>query len=143
MAAKRADRNACPLVIAPASTVPNWKHEFEKWGGEWGKSAVVVSYGMAHKQNQHLTVILDEAHYAKNPDAQRTKAALALAKGAERAWLLSGTPMPNDPRELFPPIEALWPEILQALGIRTYVSNGSGDSALRSVDGPEDAPTGS
>lgn len=45
------------------------------------------------------TVIYDEAHYLKNPDSKRTKAAMELRK--ERAMLLTGTPMLNQVNELW------------------------------------------
>jgi SWI/SNF-related matrix-associated actin-dependent regulator 1 of chromatin subfamily A len=64
-------------------------------------------------------VILDEAHYCKTPSSKRTKAALKLAAGAKWAWLLSGTPMPNDPRELYPVFKALWPRYCEEHGVTT------------------------
>ena len=45
-------------------------------------------------------VILDESHYAKNLQATRTKAAIKVCLGAERAILISGTPL-NQPKNLF------------------------------------------
>ncbi|MBN6742802.1 DEAD/DEAH box helicase [Acidithiobacillus sp. MC6.1] len=41
----------------------------------------------------------DEAHYLKEPGAQRTKASFDLASRAERKWLLTATPMLNCPEE--------------------------------------------
>lgn len=52
-----------------------------------------------------LTVILDEAHYAKNPAATRTKRSSALCRAARaangRAWGLTGTPIKNRPPDLW------------------------------------------
>lgn len=74
-------------------------------------------------------VILDESHYAKSIDTKRTQAvygqfledgrvvdaATALIRKAdEKAWPLSGTPMPNAPNDLYPMLRALRPECLQA-----------------------------
>jgi SNF2 family DNA or RNA helicase len=103
------------VVVCPASVQENWKREWEAWGGP-GELAV-ISYGkLIRLDAPHLTrrfdlVILDEAHYCKTPGSKRTKAALKLAASADRAWLLSGTPMPNDPRELWPVVKYLWPDI--------------------------------
>lgn len=109
-----------PLVFAPASAVPNWEKEWLKWGGTEG-GLVVASYAKLTRGSlvtdlDSDLVILDEAHYTKTPSAKRTKAALKLAQKADRAWLLSGTPMPNDPRELYTMFRYLWPERLPLNG---------------------------
>ncbi len=46
-------------------------------------------------------IILDEAHYIKNPKAARSKIALEVAESIERRWLLSGTPVANRPMDYF------------------------------------------
>ena len=54
-------------------------------------------------------IIFDESHYLKNHEAKRTKAALGadahgdggMARWFLRAWFLTGTPMPNDPIDLW------------------------------------------
>ena len=109
------------LVICPASVVPGW----EKAWGDWnGPGAVdVVSYSSLHRAGRKYDlVIADEAHYMKTPSAQRTRAGFKLARAAERAWLLSGTPMPNHPGELWAPVKHLWPELAASLGIHTGAS---------------------
>lgn len=116
-------RSQHTLVIAPASTLPNWRAEWKRWGNDGLFAA--VSYADARRlrgaQGKDWdVVILDEAHYCKNPKAKRTIRALEIAQEATHAWLLSGTPMPNHPGELFAPIQALWPEVLAAVGASTY-----------------------
>jgi len=109
------------LVVCPASVVGNWEREWTRW---WpaGPRPMVVSYDkLARMDTTRIDpdlVILDEAHYIKTRTAKRTKAALAVLKRARRKWLLSGTPAPNNPSELYVPLAALWPEELKALGIR-------------------------
>jgi SWI/SNF-related matrix-associated actin-dependent regulator 1 of chromatin subfamily A len=101
-------------VVCPASAISNWEREIERWwiNGETRRSRV-VSYASLHKvQPEPNAVILDEAHYVKSPKAKRTQRALALAANAKKAVLLSGTPMPNHPGELFSVIKALWPECI-------------------------------
>ena len=105
-----------PFVVCPASAVPVWEDESRKWGVPL---AGVVSYtklaALADSQNiQELLrkpelVVLDEVHFCKSPNAKRTKAALGLAARAGQAWVLSGTPMPNNPSELYTVFDALWP----------------------------------
>lgn len=109
------------LAVAPASVNDHWRRRWEEWGSR-ETTLVVLSYANLRKLWQFDgsdwdLVVLDEAHYAKNPKAKRTLAALTLARAAPRAWLLSGTPMPNNPTELWPPIRALWPKIPERLGI--------------------------
>lgn len=112
------------LLVGPASVLPNWEEEAKEWAP--GLHLVTVSYTkLARNPEPYLrdweAVILDEAHYAKNQNAARTQAALDVARRGERAYLLSGTPLPNnDPGELWAPVKALWPEIPEALGLDTW-----------------------
>lgn len=117
------------LVICPAGVCETWKREIGKYReGDWG--AFVTSYERATgAYYQRLlaqdwdVLIVDECHYLKTPGAKRTTSiygdfsesdeimgALALASKADQVWLLSGTPMPNDPSELFTHLRALYPQ---------------------------------
>jgi SNF2 family DNA or RNA helicase len=104
------------LVICPASVQENWKREWAAWGGPG--ELQVVSYSKlirapkCYEPAPFDLVICDEAHYLKSPGAQRTKATLRLAQRAHAVWLLSGTPVPNDVRELWSVFKALWPEYI-------------------------------
>lgn len=112
------------LVIAPASTLENWRREWRDWGPKRRPTFATVSYSKLLREpvdgRDWDLVIMDEAHYAKSKDAKRTIAALDAARKARRAWLLSGTPMPNHPGELWCPIRALWPEVPARLGLRDH-----------------------
>jgi SNF2 family DNA or RNA helicase len=106
-----------PFVVAPASAIPNWHRDWLRFGGRGlilvtSYTKIIRSSSTRLDAERFPLVILDEAHYLKTPSAKRTKAALKLAKRADRAWLLSGTPMPNDPRELYTMFRYLWPERL-------------------------------
>lgn len=119
-AAKRLKAQS-PLVVAPANAIENWKREWAKWGPPEG--AEVVSWASPRlarlNPGDFDLCVLDEAHYAKSSTAKRTKAALGLAQGIPNVWALSATPMPNaDPREFWPVMEALWPDILAEFRIR-------------------------
>ena len=116
--AARQVRPSYVCVVCPASVVENWLREWKTWWPDFRGGLNVVSYSKLIRHNglpinplpPDSLVILDEAHYCKTPGAKRTKAALRLAARAERSWLLSGTPVPNDVRELWPVFKTLWPE---------------------------------
>lgn len=72
---------------------------------------IIVSYDLARKLQPFLlglqfdAVVLDEAHYLKNPKSKRTisifgEKGIRLYK-PKNVWALSGTPMPNHPGELW------------------------------------------
>jgi len=124
-----ATRPETVLVVCPASLKLNWRNELQRWlvderridivngGGEVFPAApdiVVINYDVLTKHAADLhgrtwgLVIIDEAHYIKNPKAKRTKAALAIQ--ADRKLLLTGTPIPNRPIELQPLAGYLAPE---------------------------------
>jgi len=86
--------------------------------GYWlkGKADVLLtSYEMATRWQDRIqgeiidALIFDESHYLKGPESQRTRAMLgkdcdgknSLASWAARTWFLSGTPMPNDPVDVW------------------------------------------
>lgn len=62
----------------------------------------------------------DESDQAKNPQAKRTKAFFGetmdrvggICERAENIWVMTGTPVLNDPSELWPTIRALWPDAI-------------------------------
>lgn len=76
---------------------------------------LLLSYEMAVNWAPRLTgefidvLVLDESHYLKNGDVARTRALLGkecdgkggLAAWALRTWWLSGTPIPNDPLDIW------------------------------------------
>jgi hypothetical protein len=134
LAALEADGAFPAVVICPASVKLNWERETRKWLPErsvavlegrddraWtaeveGAEIVVLNYDIleAHLDKliarQPLAVVFDESHYVKNPQAQRTKAALELAGALAPDALrlaLTGTPVLNRPEELVAQLRAL------------------------------------
>jgi SNF2 family DNA or RNA helicase len=100
------------VVVCPAIAVPQWSEEFRKW---WPDTAHrVMSYDKARVQDwstfdQFDVAIVDECHFAKNPDAQRTKAIFGkdgIGWHADRMWCLSGTPATKHAGELWPMLKA-------------------------------------
>lgn len=123
------DYSECTIktaIVCPAVAVPMWRSEWEKWDGPFGYGEPnILSYDRLRRDPTRAgkpdLVILDEAHYVKAPQRKRSLAAYELAKSAPIAWLLSATPMPNHPGELWAPIKNLWPEIAEEAGCKTYM----------------------
>jgi len=102
------------VVVCPAIAVPHWEREFTRWTDD-RRCAWIYSFdGLRNKAEKILQpgydlAIVDECHFAKNPEAQRTK--LVYGKGglgwvADRLWVLSGTPAPKHAGELWPMLKA-------------------------------------
>ena len=124
------------FVVAPAGLIWNWARETEKWTPitprvfhgdeaklrleEWAENGGLGVTSYATLRNLWLDgslpevdvdlFVADEAHYMKNPEARRTKAALAVVGRSEVASLLSGTPLENHPSEFVGLVGMLRPE---------------------------------
>eukprot|EP00039_Didymoeca_costata_P010504 m.141447 g.141447 ORF g.141447 m.141447 type:complete len:701 (-) comp14851_c0_seq3:3-2105(-) len=121
------------LIICPSSLRINWAEEVQQWLGigeeqiqviTTGKQRpnrliCIISYDLATKMAADLArfkvVIVDECHYLKNPESQRTKSLVPLVKAAKRAVMLSGTPALSRPMELFMQLHALVPDVFKNL----------------------------
>jgi len=109
------------LVICKASLKINWKREIEKWlvtrrkveilngGSLTDVGVVIVNYEQLRKHRDFLLseewdlMVVDEAHFVKNPKAQRSEVTYEIAKEkAKKKIFVTGTPIPNRPVELFP-----------------------------------------
>lgn len=111
------------LVICPASVKINWHRELERWltrpltvGIVNGKmpdvDVRITNYEMLRKITLSPVdlLIVDEAHYIKNPKAQRTKVVAQWATYAKRKLLMTGSPIVNRPIELHSLLTILDPE---------------------------------
>jgi len=132
------------LVICPGIARVNWQREFEEWQqiprtlglvvdtrNVPDTDVVISSYHtLAHRpvltkllSRSWDKIIIDEAHYLKNSEAQRTKIIFGancdgtkgLASRAAGFWLLSGTPFPNGPHEAWTVARALFPSAVKGL----------------------------
>jgi hypothetical protein len=67
--------------------------------------------------------MLDEAHYLKHANAQRTQFLLGPNGYARRlplVWAASGTPVSKNPYEYWTPLSSLFPKVALAHGLRTH-----------------------
>lgn len=124
------------LIVCPSSLKYNWNREFEYSEVEWH---VVVLEGSGHQKDKTLkeiklsakpivvitnydsldrlrnslqnyspeVIVADEVHACKNPKAKRTKA-LKSVKTARR-WALTGTPVLNNPLDVWSIIDWVRP----------------------------------
>lgn len=114
------------LIVCPASLKINWGKELKKWlvgPLTWaiaspkyfprGADIVVINYENLGKWESAIAsrewdlLVADEAHYAKNPNAGRSKALYSIA--AHKRIYATGTPIVNRPKELFPLVNSLDP----------------------------------
>jgi len=113
------------LIICPATLKINWKREIENYSDRSvyiaeGKNFstehdfVIINYDIIKnfhdpkkKDDSEILranfdlVVVDEAHYIKNAQAQRTKLINDIVKNVDRIWLLTGTPMTSRPIDYY------------------------------------------
>jgi superfamily II DNA or RNA helicase len=152
LARKEAGDKGATLVVCPASLVYNWAAEFTRFAPTIdvvsltqtkakretlirearAHDVLITSYDLMRRDiktlaTQHFSrVVLDEAHYIKNPKAQVTKCARCLDAGVRFA--LTGTPIENRLQELWSIFEFLMPGYL-----------GSRDQFAKRFEGPVEA----
>jgi SWI/SNF-related matrix-associated actin-dependent regulator of chromatin subfamily A-like protein 1 len=112
------------LIICPASLKINWEREIKNYTDKSvyiceGKKFeladyVIVNYdilknfhdpkdknGSTILNSKFDLVIIDEAHYVSNAQAQRTKIIMDVTKNIKKLWLLTGTPMTSRPMNYY------------------------------------------
>ncbi|NRQ36661.1 DEAD/DEAH box helicase [Nonomuraea sp. NN258] len=123
------------LVVCPASVLVNWCREIEARStlracrlhgpdrplalAEWlraGGVAVTTFDGLSKLAvPDGLDVgllVVDEAHYVKNPEARRSQAVAGWCRRVERVLFMTGTPMENRVEEFRALVGYLQPELL-------------------------------
>jgi len=104
------------LIVAPAHVVPNWEMEQEKWDLFQSNQIpfMITSYTQLATASllpntSDALIILDEAHYIKNPTSKRTRTIRQLVATASHVLALTGTAMPNNTMELYALMSVLYP----------------------------------
>ena len=124
------------LIVCPASVLVNWCREIRKFcdipaylvhgaaaGNELEKwcetgGAAVANYEMMGRIIDRIDekmkldmLIVDEAHYIKNPDAKRTGYIRRLDNESERILMMTGTPLENHVDEMCSLIDFIRPDM--------------------------------
>jgi SNF2 family DNA or RNA helicase len=103
------------LVVCPAIVKPQWHTQQQRWAPSLTVHA--HSYEGFTKLMKAGTpcgydaLVVDEGHYASNPKSQRSKALASWRAANPRTPLLmlTGTPMTAEPRDLWHPLNLIWP----------------------------------
>ncbi|MGN0437323.1 MAG: DEAD/DEAH box helicase [Lachnospiraceae bacterium] len=126
------------LVICPLSVVVNWTREIannsslqvmEIYGDDRNEEmeAWIATGGVAITTYETLNrvmvpegsmidfVVVDEAHYIKNPAAQRTQSVVRVLEQSKKVLLMSGTPLENKVEEMQFLIRCLRPDIYEEI----------------------------
>jgi hypothetical protein len=89
-------------IVVPASLKGNFEKEVNKF--TTGSKPEIMSYtglGMGKQfQDQPETLVMDEAHRLRNPNAASARAAAQAAARAKRLLLLTGSPITNSPSDM-------------------------------------------
>ncbi|MFJ5229387.1 DEAD/DEAH box helicase [Kitasatospora sp. NPDC088391] len=123
------------LVVCPASVLVNWQRETaarttlaahryhgpgreaarERWEAEGGVLVATYESLRTLPEQPVAALVVDEAHFVKNPAALRTRLVAAFAARTPYALFLTGTPMENRVEEFRTLIGHLQPELLAEL----------------------------
>ncbi|MET9220348.1 DEAD/DEAH box helicase [Streptomyces sp. NPDC003300] len=131
----RAEGRTHFLVVCPASVLVNWSREIEsrsaldayRLHGPYRKAALadwVRDGGVAVTTYDALSsldvpdgvplgmLVVDEAHYVKNPDTRRSRTVALWTARTDRVLFLTGTPMENRVEEFRSLVHHLQPDLL-------------------------------
>jgi superfamily II DNA or RNA helicase len=138
------------LVVCPASVVINWTREVERhtlleahrlhrpgakrqaaeqeWADKGGVAVTTFEALRAMPGDLDVSIamlVVDEAHYAKNPNALRTQAVSEWASRSRRALFLTGTPMENKVAEFRVLVGHLRPDVAENLDLADETMDGT------------------
>lgn len=133
------------IVVCPASVLANWcreitKHSrltvikvhgygktsaFKTWLRNGGVAVTTYESAGIFKFNDHYKfsqLVVDEAHYIKNPDATRSKRVRALCEHADRILFMTGTALENKVDEMIELISILRLDIANKISKIAFMS---------------------
>jgi superfamily II DNA or RNA helicase len=140
-----AEGHAHFLVVCPASVLINWTREIRSRStlralpvhgperqdayAEWRErgGVAVTTFDVLHTLpepdgTRPGLLVVDEAHYVKNPTTLRSQAVARWAERAARVLFLTGTPMENRVEEFHALIDHLQPEVARRVDATTALA---------------------
>ncbi len=134
------------VVVCPASVVTNWCREIQKHSeldvikihgagrtaalGAWVQNGGVAvttfettGYFKLADNFRFSLLIVDEAHYIKNPEARRTENTTKISKHADRMLFMTGTALENKVEEMISLIHLLQPGISKQIEGIAFMSS--------------------
>ncbi|NGO84704.1 DEAD/DEAH box helicase [Streptomyces sp. 196(2019)] len=143
------------LVVCPASVLINWDREvrarstlrplpvhgperlevFAEWVAKGGVALTTFdALRTLPEEGPPLSMlVVDEAHFVKNPATRRARAVAAWAEGAEHVLFLTGTPMENRVEEFRSLVRRLRPELADVV---STTHGAAGSEAFRRAVSP-------
>lgn len=126
------------IVVCPLSVVANWKREVNKFSdiktyifhgkgrdqafSDWLDNGGILITTFSHTRRMEKSeikeldmLIVDEAHFVKNPEAKRSQSVYELSEQAEYAVYMSGTPLENRLGEMKQLLSVLQPDVAEKL----------------------------
>ncbi len=145
MVSLAADGSTHFMVVCPASVLVNWAREITQFcaieavpircGDENALNHWMENGGVAVTTYEAISrftlpdafsfsmLVVDEAHYVKNPEAKRTKALNKLKESAERTLFMTGTPLENKVEEMCFLVRCLRPDVAEELERMKHLSS--------------------
>lgn len=134
------------VVVCPASVLTNWCREIVKhsklsvikvhgslrlaaikdWikhGGVAVTTYETTKYLKLEENFHHTLTVVDEAHYIKNPEAQRTINTLVVCSHSTRLLFMTGTALENNVDEMIMLIRYLQPRIASSVSRIAFMSS--------------------
>jgi superfamily II DNA or RNA helicase len=132
------------LVVAPASVLVNWEREvssksdlpahvlhgsrdpgaLDTWHSHGGVAVTTFEHTAKLELDTAVDLlVIDEAHYVKNPQAQRTQRIADLVTSATRVMMMTGTPIENRASEFVDLITMINPALGASLVESTVIVN--------------------
>lgn len=105
------------FMAAPKNVLPVLAVSYDAFTTDVGRKAL-----RAFLEAKRCKLTADESHFIKTPDAKRTKLVVNAGRKTVRRRILSGTPVPNSPFDIYSQIKFLDPDFWERHGIGSFTA---------------------